>query len=48
MHRTSFTVRPTSYDRTTMVVRPYDVGRTLVRRWSDGKRSVLQRQQNKL
>ncbi|MDR0961457.1 MAG: hypothetical protein LBM62_02700 [Mediterranea sp.] len=48
MHRTSITVRPTSDERPTNVVRSYNHRWTVVRRWSDGKRSELQRQQNKL
>ncbi|MDR0962584.1 MAG: hypothetical protein LBM62_08535 [Mediterranea sp.] len=48
MYRTSITVRPTSYERPTNVVRSYNHRRTVVRRWSDGKESAVQRQQNKL
>ncbi|MDR0962041.1 MAG: hypothetical protein LBM62_05735 [Mediterranea sp.] len=48
MHCTFFTVRPTSYERPTNVVRSDNHRRTVVRRWSDGKECVLQRQQNKL
>ncbi|MDR0961071.1 MAG: hypothetical protein LBM62_00715 [Mediterranea sp.] len=35
------TVRRWSYDRPTLVVRSSDVGRTVVRRTSDGKRGCV-------